>query len=205
MAVIFNAILLSPVARCEDGAVSIPSSHNTASAPADPLLQLLVGKGVLNAEEAKSISGTPVEQRSRLVELLHEKGILSNDDYERLTIPSASSQVAGNLVASATPVLPAAATNPAPEPQAPAKPEPPKVVPAVVPLRVLQLEPAKQEGMIPDLKLGSGARIKLYGLIKASVIYDSSAPYGTDMPLPAFINTSISTDDAIRSGSDRWN
>jgi hypothetical protein len=63
------------------------------------------------------------------------------------------------------------------------------MIPAVTPLRVLQLEPTQKNGRVPDIKLGSGAKIKLYGFVKASVIYDSSAPYGTDMPLPGFINT----------------
>jgi hypothetical protein len=71
-----------------------------------------------------------------------------------------------------------------------AKPAAPKVIPAVAPLRVLQLEPSKVDGMIPDIKLGSGARLKLYGMVKTTVIYDTSAPYGTDMPLPGFMTAS---------------
>jgi hypothetical protein len=63
-------------------------------------------------------------------------------------------------------------------------------VPAVAPVRVLQLEPSMPDGLVPDLKLGSGARLKLYGMVKASVIYDTSSPYGTDMPLPGFITAS---------------
>jgi hypothetical protein len=153
------------------------------------LLGVLVSKGVLNAEEARSLSGTPAQQSARLLELLRQKGILSAADYEALTTPRASAQVAPNLVASTTPILPAAVTNPAPEPQ-PAKPAPPKVIPAVAPLRVLQLEPSKPDGLVPDLKLGSGAKLKLYGMVKTSVIYDTSSPYGTDMPLPGFITAS---------------
>jgi hypothetical protein len=42
----------------------------------------------------------------------------------------------------------------------------------------------QREGLIPDLKLGSGARIKPYGYFKTSVIYDSSSPQGNDFPLP---------------------
>jgi hypothetical protein len=158
------------------------------------LLSVLVSKGVLNAEEAKSLNGTPAQQSARLLELLRQKGILSAEDYASLTTPSASAQVPPNLVASTTPILPLVVTNPAPEPQA-AKPAAPKVVPAVAPLRVLQLEPSKQDGMVPDLKLGSGAKLKLYGMVKASAIYDSSSPYGTDMPLPGFITASGSTFD----------
>ena len=165
-------------------------SYPAATAP-DPLLQLLVSKGVLNPEEAKSLAGSPAQQRSRLIELLRQKGVLTQLDYEALTTPPASAQVAPNLVASTTPVLPVAVTQAAAAPKpAETKPAPPKVIPAVAPLRVLQLEPSKPDGMIPDLKLGSGAKLKLYGMVKASVIYDSSSPYGTDMPLPGFITAS---------------
>jgi hypothetical protein len=44
----------------------------------------------------------------------------------------------------------------------PARPEAPKVIPAVAWVRVLQLESSKQDEMIPDIKLGSGAWIKLF-------------------------------------------
>jgi hypothetical protein len=171
----------------------IPTAASPALTAGDAsvkaLLGLLVSKGVLNADEAKSLTGTSAQQNARLLELLRQKGILSAEDYAALTAPSASAQVAPNLVASTTPLLPAAVTSPTPEPQ-PAKPAAPKVIPAVAPLRVLQLEPSKPDGMIPDLKLGSGARLKIYGMVKTSVIYDTSSPYGTDMPLPGFITAS---------------
>ena len=187
-------LLIPVLVLAEDAYTAAPPAAASATATADPLLQLLVNKGVLNQDEAKSLSGTPAQQRTKLVELLRQKGILSESDYEALTTPPASSQVAPNLVASTTPILPAAPSNPAPEPQ-PAKPAAPKVIPAVTPLRVLQLEPSKPDGLVPDLKLGSGARLKLYGMVKASAVYDSSSPYGADMPLPGFITASGSTFD----------
>jgi hypothetical protein len=125
-----------------------------------------------------------------LLELLKTKGILSSGEVETLATPPASAQVSPTLVASLAPVVPTAVVTTQaapPKPEAP-KPAPPKVVPAVAPLRVLQLEPSKPDGMVPDIKLGSGAKLKLYGMVKASLIYDSSSPYGTDMPLPGFIN-----------------
>ena len=180
------------------GLFAAPFAQGQDSSPTtpDPLLQLLVTKGVISAQEAHSLSGSPAEQRTQLLNLLRQKGVLSADDYETLTTPSASSQVAPNLVASTTPVLPATLNSPAPEPKpAETKPAPPKVVPAVAPLRVLQLEPSAPNGLVPDLKLGSGAKLKLYGMVKASVIYDTSSPYGTDMPLPGFITASGTTFD----------
>lgn len=181
-------------AEASGAAASPRLASTTDNGNVTALLGVLVSKGVLNAEEAKSLGGTPAQQSARLLELLRQKGILSAVDYEALTTPSASRQVAPNLVASTTPILPAAVANPAPEPQ-PAKPAPPKVIPAVAPLRVLQLEPSKPDGLVPDLKLGSGARLKLYGMVKTSVIYDTSSPYGTDMPLPGFITASGTTFD----------
>jgi hypothetical protein len=190
-AVLYGLIILTiinfPAARAADTPSTTPATQTSTTSP-DPLLQLLVSKGILNPEEARSLTGTPAEQRARLVEILRQKGILTASDYEELTTPPASAQVAPNLVASTTPVLPAA--GPAPEPQPAAKPAAPTFIPAITPLRVLQLEPAKPGGLIPDLKLGSGARLKLYGMVKTSVIYDTSSPYGTDMPLPGFITAS---------------
>lgn len=48
---------------------------------------------------------------------------------------------------------------------------------------------------MPDLKLGTGARLKVYGMVKTSVIYDTSSPDGTDMPLPGFLTASSTTFD----------
>ena len=82
-------LLLSSAAFAEP-APAAGAAGNTAAA-ADPLLQLLVTKGVLNAEDAKSLVGTPAEQRAKLLELLKEKGILSASDYEALAAPQAAS------------------------------------------------------------------------------------------------------------------
>jgi len=185
-------LLISTAGMGENLPGSATAGQTNVVAAADPLLQLLVSKGVLSGDEARSLTGTPDQQRTKLLELLKEKGILSASDYAELA--PASSQVASNLVASASPILPAAVTSPTPEPTT-AKPAAPKVIPAVAPLRVLQLEPSKQDGLVPDLKLGSGAKLKLYGMVKASAIYDSSSPYGTDMPLPGFVTASGSSFD----------
>src|SRR5260370_20609925 len=61
---------------------------------------------------------------------------------------------------------------------------PPSVIVAVAPIPLLPIEAQAREGLIPDLKLGSGARIKPYGFFKTSLIHDSSSPLGNDFPLP---------------------
>jgi hypothetical protein len=143
------------------------------------LLGVLVMKGVLAPAEANAIRIAAPEAESRMPEeALARKGVVSATD-----LAAAASASAPAAVAEA--IAPPAAKAVAPAANA----EAPKVIPAVAPLRVLQLEPTPANGMVPDIKLGSGAKLKLYGLVKASVIYDSSAPYGTDMPLPGFINT----------------
>ncbi|MEN3334676.1 MAG: hypothetical protein V7641_4041, partial [Blastocatellia bacterium] len=59
---------------------------------------------------------------------------------------------------------------------APQPPEP-KVVPAVAPLRVLPITVPKKEGLIPDIKLGSGARLRPYGFFKISAA-EQTASHG---------------------------
>jgi len=126
------------------------------------LLGVLVMKGVLQPAEANAIrNAAPDAAFQMLVETLTRKGVVSAEELAPVAVPVAK------------PVEPAQSAQTR---SAPAKPAAPKVIPAVAPLRVLQLEPAKPEGMVPDLKLGSGARVKLYGLVKASVIYDCRRP-----------------------------
>ena len=64
------------------------------------------------------------------------------------------------------------------------KPSPPAVIAAIAPVRLLGIDAQKREGLIPDIKLGTGARLKLYGIFKTSIIHDSSSPQGNDFPLP---------------------
>src|ERR1700704_7063288 len=73
----------------------------------------------------------------------------------------------------------------APErPVAAPRPATPTKIAAVAPVRLLGIDVAKREGLIPDIKLGTGARLKLYGIFKTSLIHDSSSPLGNDFPLP---------------------
>ncbi len=146
------------------------------------LLGVLVKKGVLAPAEANAIrNAAPEAEFQMLVEVLARKGVVSAEELTAAAAP-----------ASAVPVEPPQSAQ---APAAAAKPTAPKMIPAVAPLRVLQLEPSKTEGMVPDLKLGSGARLKIYGMVKTSVIYDTSSPYGTDMPLPGFLTASGTTFD----------
>ncbi len=64
-------------------------------------------------------------------------------------------------------------------------PAAPTVVPAIAPVRVLSLDPAKKEGLTPGIMLG-GVTVTPYGFIKATAAYDSLDPTGDDFPRPAF-------------------
>jgi hypothetical protein len=154
----------------------------------DPLIRVLVNKGILTAVEGRSISGSRnvIEQRDRLASLLRDKGLLSAAEYEAVRtitpaealarLPSASS---GSLE-----LEPASTSEPALEVASNSQPPPPTVIAAVAPVRLLGIDPPKREGLIPDIKLGTGARVKLYGFFKTSIIHDSSSPQGNDFPLP---------------------
>ena len=156
------------------------STTEKASIP-DPLLTLLVSKGLLTTEEARAIlsAGDPESQRDRLATLLKDKGLISAAEFDELratapnTINPAPAEGVGARVSSASG-----------SPAARQKPPVPTVIAAVAPIRLLPIEAPQREGLIPDLKLGSGARIKPYGYFKTSVIRDSSSPGGNDFPLP---------------------
>ncbi len=167
-----------------------PLAAQTRNA-ADPLVKLLESKGVLSSQDVAALNAASGadDQRRILVSILREKGLIT--DEERAAILGAPApKPEPVLLATTSPTtmaLPAIAQA-KPEPQArtapPKPPAAPAVVAAVAPLRLLPVDPVKREGMVPDIKLGSGARLKPYGFVKASAIYDSSSPSGTDMPLP---------------------
>ena len=146
----------------------------------DPLVRVLVTKGILTAEEARSITAnaSPAEQRDRLAALLRDKGVISATEFEavRANAPAANSGVAMMNADYKTKV--------SAKPDAAPQPTPPAVIAAVAPVRLLGIDSPKREGLIPDIKLGTGARLKLYGIFKTSIIHDSSSPQGNDFPLP---------------------
>ena len=70
-------------------------------------------------------------------------------------------------------------------------------MPAIVPLRVLPIDPPVKEGLIPSFKVGA-VKVTPYGFIKATAVTDTSAPNGDDFPFPGiFLNSS-----SLQYGSD---
>jgi hypothetical protein len=171
-------------------APSAPAAEMTT--PGDPLLRLMVSQGLLTAEDMAKLSGVPsAELRDRLlmILLMKNKGTLSAEDMNALKAPSA--EAAAAAVTDANPSANALNTSVESEqasgpPQPPANAPPSGPIPAVAPIRVLQIDPPKREGVMPVISIGKAVRIQPYGFIKASAVRDSSSPYGNDFPLPGF-------------------
>ena len=149
----------------------------------DPLVRVLVTKGLLTVDEARSVTatGTALEQRDRLAAMLRDKGLISSAEFESLRNVPSDSTASGTVApmpARETTNERASASGPS---QTPAKPT---KIAAIAPVRLLGIDTPKREGLIPDIKLGTGARLKLYGFFKTSLIHDSSSPQGNDFPLP---------------------
>lgn len=160
----------------------------------DPLVTLLVKKGLLNESEGKMLGGTtPAEQRDRLANLLLQKGLITVAELDAIRViqPSAATEAVNvSSIKSSNSETAVKTATASVNVNTVAAQTAPAVVPAIAPIRVLQLEGAKRDGLIPDIKLGSGAKVKLYGFYKTSVVWDSSNPPGNDFPLPGFINDS---------------
>jgi hypothetical protein len=153
-----------------------------ASSP-DPLLNLLTGKGLITADEARALgSGDPAHLRDRLAALLKDKGLISAAELDALRAhvsessePPDGATAPGQQGSPASPTTVAAAGRKIPSPS---------VIAAVAPIRLLPIDVPQREGLLPDLNLGSGVGLKPYGYFKTSVIRDSSSPQGNDFPLP---------------------
>lgn len=149
----------------------------------DSLLNLMLSKGVLSNAEVAGLRGIPANQQmTPLLSLLAKKGVLSQDELSVLLTSAASPQTATVAAAVTTTGFVQATSSPV----AAKAPDKSVVIAAVAPLRVLPVDPPKKDGLIPDLKLGP-VKVKPYGMIKASVIYDTSSPRGDDMPINFFV------------------
>jgi hypothetical protein len=146
----------------------------------DPLVRVLQAKGILTETEARAITAnaSPAEQRDRLAALLRDKGVISATEFESIRAPSVSP------VAPEIKTITAEYKTSSPPPVAPEPQPTPAVIAAVAPVRLQGIDSPKREGLIPDIKLGTGARLKFYGIFKTSLVHDSSSPQGNDFPLP---------------------
>ena len=169
------------------------------------LVQLLESKGILTPQEAAMVSqaSTGGEARERLAQLLVSKRLITQDEYNRIfgaptvTAPNEGSTGAHPtdpvLLASSSgsPEIGGTVTGNSPASSAVRTREAP-IIPAATPVRVLPIDVPKQGGLIPDVRLGSGANIKLYGLFKTSAVEDTASSGGAlfgnnDFPLPLLL------------------
>ncbi|HLJ88909.1 MAG TPA: hypothetical protein VKZ53_18970 [Candidatus Angelobacter sp.] len=176
--------------REANAAAAAPASPTGINAAGDPLLRLLATKGILSASDLNALTIVPAaEMRDKLLLLLKDKGVLSAADLSMLkpAVPAGAGiePVAqpGAAALAATTVTAQQQSGP---PQTPPLPgtEP---IPAVAPVRVMQINPPKREGVLPAISIGKNIHIQPYGFFKATSVYDTASPYGNDFPLPGFI------------------
>jgi len=167
-------------------------------------------------------ASSPGEANERLAHLLLNKGLITQEEYKATAaasaVPVAQSQAApggAHMVNAAAALSPAAAAAPAAATISTSEtkkealwPVSPNMVgydpsdgatadagtiPAIAPVRVLPIGiPKDPKGIIPDIKLGSGAMINPYGFFKASAVYDTTNSGGStfgnnDFPLPLLL------------------
>src|SRR5713101_8607132 len=187
--------LLVVLALCDRSWAQQPMDNKSA---VNPLVRVLQAKGILSAEEAAQISqaSSASDADRRLAKLLLMKGVISQADYDQ-TVGAPAMMNASTTTASSPTAVAAVYRVPisngvsAPPARTP-PPEGPNVIPAVAPVRVLPIDVPKQGGLIPDIKLGSGASMKLYGFFKASAVADTASSGGptfgsNDFPLPLLL------------------
>ncbi len=167
-------------------ALSALAQQQESRPPRDnSLVKLLQSKGILSQEEAASLLGSSSQQSESelLAELLLKKGLITREEYER-TLSAAGSPEA--QPASTPRMVPAVLRTSSPSvaggadsaTQAAAKPPEVKFVPAITPLRVLPITVPKKDGLLPDIKLGSGAKLRPYGFFKASAVNQTASSGG---------------------------
>src|ERR1700686_4632189 len=157
-----TVILASPAMAQQEN----PSTNNNA------LAMLLRSKGILSAAEAAMVNQAPsaAEANARLARLLVEKGLISQQELTATVTPvsldSSQPRLSDAVLRTASVVQAQTVTSPTGTPPVTGR----SVIPAVAPLRVLPIDLPKQSGMIPDIRLGSGTNMKIYGFFKATAI-----------------------------------
>ena len=194
--------LLVTLALCDRSWAQRPGDGKSV---VNPLVRVLQAKGILTAEEVAQISqaSSADDADQRLAKLLLMKGVISQLDYDQ-AVGTAGMINASNAGTSSPTAIAAVyrvpINNGVGGASAVPPPQEPQVIPAVAPLRVLPIDIPKQGGLIPDIKLGSGANMKLYGFFKASAVSDTASSGGPtfgsqDFPLPLLLADTGPTSD----------
>ncbi len=184
-------------------AISTAAQQENHQATTSSLVRLLQSKGILTAQEVAMMNqaSSPSEADHRLAQLLLSKGLITQTDYqetfEASVVPAATggdsrAQLVPAVLSASTAASPVYVEQSTAGYPAPQGPKEPVVIPAVAPLRVLPIDAPKQGGLIPDIKLGSGANLKPYGFFKATAVEDTASSGGAtfggnDFPLPLLL------------------
>ena len=162
------------------GHLTLAQEYGNRSSTSNPLVQLLQAKGVLSQEEAASILGHSSTEPAdrRLAKLLVSKGLITQQEYAVAISSMASGDRQLSVVVPAVMRTPVTTSRPAVVSQDGTKPAQQKFVPAITPLRVLPITPPRKDGLIPDIKLGSGAKLRPYGFFKASLVNQTASSGG---------------------------
>jgi hypothetical protein len=155
------------------------------------LLRLLRTKGIITEQEFVMVSHGPTadDVQQRLTQLLLTKGVISRSEYESMTVNDTADSAApaarntglrpAVLRTDETAALAAGGGSPEVATAQTSKPaETASVIPAVAPLRVLPITIPKKGGLVPDIKLGSGASLRPYGFFKISEAYQTASSGG---------------------------
>ena len=183
------ATAVDPTSAAASAAPANSSASVGAGSAVNPtLVDLLVKKGILTTTEASSLrnmSGSAGMQQ--LLMLLKAKGVVNDSEVTELKNAAAETSEHEVFDTESNPMSASLITGQAAQAKAPEKPAGPVVIPAIAPLRVLPVDPAKKDGLAPAITLGA-VRVLPYGFVKATMAYDTSSPRGDDFPPPGFLN-----------------
>jgi len=207
-----GAILLTALVF---SAVSVAAQQPAPQAQPSAMVQVFVAKGYLTPEEAARIAQAPnqAEANDRMLKVFLAKGMLTQEEFNAASgeaaVPAAENGANGAVMRNISAGAGSSAALPSPGASS-ADPDgqsrEPAVIPAIAPPRPLPINiPRDPKGIIPDIKLGGGAMLNVYGFLKATAIYDTTnsggaVNGGNDFPLPLLLNTG-GLDTGPNSGS----
>jgi len=203
---IWSVLMLTVVCKPASAQLlSAQASSSTSANPAaaagstdiTPLLGVLVTKGILTPEEAKSIqSASSGTQLQALVDTLSRKGVLTAADLSALSAPAAKQAVSAPAAAATTMAAPLAMKETKPAAPPVVAKAAPSVVAAIAPVRVLPVDPPVKDGLVAAFKAGA-VKITPYGFIKATAVHDTSSPNGDDFP---FVGVFLGSTSILNTG-----
>jgi hypothetical protein len=210
------ALLATRLAGQQIAAEAVSPPKTQLDKITDPLVRVLVTKGLMTEYEALEIAASDSnQQRTTLALVLRKKGILTNAELENIIGPALAKSTATELALHPANLNPAPAIQPVaatavPAPVPPATPGPsaapqaltatpppaPTVIAAVAPVRVLPLDPPVKDGLVPAFKAGA-VKITPYGFLKATGVNDTSSPNGDDFP---FVGIFLGSTSVLNTG-----